>query len=151
MKVVIQRVANASVSIDDVCIGEIKQGLMILVGIHELDTKDDISYLVRKICNLRIFEDETGKMNQSIQDVSGSILSISQFTLYADTKKGNRPSFIKAAKPAISIPLYDSFNESLRKEGISVTTGEFGADMNVSLVNNGPVTIIIDTQENKKK
>lgn len=147
MKAVIQRVANAAVSIDGTCVGEIEHGFMILVGVHELDTAEDISYLVRKISKLRVFEDEEGKMNLSIQDVSGSILSISQFTLYADTKKGNRPSFIKAAKPEISIPLYDAFNEELRKEGILVATGEFGADMNVSLVNDGPVTIIIDTQE----
>ncbi|MHC5229897.1 D-aminoacyl-tRNA deacylase [Enterococcus sp. LJL99] len=147
MKVVIQRVANAAVSIEGTCVGKINHGFMILVGVHELDSAEDVSYLVRKISKLRVFEDEEGKMNQSIQDVSGSILSISQFTLYADTKKGNRPSFIKAAKPEKSIPLYDRFNEELRKEGISVATGEFGADMQVSLVNDGPVTIIIDTQE----
>lgn len=147
MKVVIQRVANAAVSIEGTCVGKINHGFMILVGVHELDSAEDVSYLVRKISKLRVFEDEEGKMNQSIQDVSGSILSISQFTLYADTKKGNRPSFIKAAKPEKSIPLYDRFNEELRKEGILVATGEFGTDMQVSLVNDGPVTIIIDTQE----
>lgn len=147
MKVVIQRVTNAAVSIDGTCVGEIGHGFMILVGIHELDTPEDVSYLVRKISKLRVFEDEEGKMNNSIQDISGSILSVSQFTLYADTKKGNRPSFIKAAKPEKSIPLYNFFNEELGKEGITVKTGEFGADMQVSLVNDGPVTIIIDTQE----
>lgn len=147
MKAVIQRVTNAAVSIDGICVGKIEYGFMVLVGIHELDTVEDSSYLVRKISKLRVFEDQEGKMNRSITDISGSILSISQFTLYADTKKGNRPSFIKVAKPEKSITLYDFFNEELRKEGITVATGEFGADMQVSLVNDGPVTIIIDTQE----
>lgn len=147
MKVVIQRVTQASVTINEVNVGKIEKGFMILVGIHEQDTIEDVAYLVKKIGKLRVFEDENGKMNQSIQQINGSILSISQFTLYADTKKGNRPSFIKAARPEHSIPLYERFNQELREEGILVETGEFGADMQVSLINDGPVTIIIDTRE----
>ena len=110
-------------------------------------TLKDVEYLVGKIAKLRVFEDEAGKMNRNIAAVSGSVLSISQFTLYAETKKGNRPSFIKAAKPEIAIPLYEAFNQGLQSEGIPVATGEFGADMKVSLINDGPVTIILDTRE----
>ncbi|MDT2810291.1 D-aminoacyl-tRNA deacylase [Enterococcus asini] len=145
MRAVIQRVKKASVSVAEEVLGEINQGFVILLGIHESDQMADAEYLVRKISKLRVFEDEAGKMNQDLAAVSGSILSISQFTLYADTKKGNRPSFVKAARPEVAIPLYEAFNEQLRTLGIPVATGEFGADMAVSLINDGPVTIIIDT------
>ena len=145
MRAVIQRVKKASVSVAEEVLGEINQGFVILLGIHESDQMADAEYLVRKISKLRVFEDEAGKMNQDLAAVSGSILSISQFTLYADTKKGNRPSFVKAARPEVAIPLYEAFNEQLQALGIPVATGEFGADMAVSLINDGPVTIIIDT------
>lgn len=145
MRAVIQRVKKASVSVTEEVLGEINQGFVILLGIHESDQMADVEYLVRKISKLRVFEDEAGKMNQDLAAVSGSILSISQFTLYADTKKGNRPSFVKAARPEVAIPLYEAFNEQLQALGIPVATGEFGADMAVSLINDGPVTIIIDT------
>jgi len=147
MRAVVQRVSEANVVIDRQVVGEINQGFMILLGIHEEDTLKDVEYLVGKIAKLRVFEDEAGKMNRNIAAVSGSVLSISQFTLYAETKKGNRPSFIKAAKPDIAIPLYEAFNQGLQSEGIPVATGEFGADMKVSLINDGPVTIILDTRE----
>lgn len=147
MKAVIQRVKSASVTIDDQIVGSIQQGFMILLGIHEEDTKEDVDYLIRKITMMRIFEDEAGKMNLSIDAVAGSILSVSQFTLYADTKKGNRPSFVKASRPDQAIPLYEAFNEGLRQSGLQVETGKFGADMQVALVNDGPVTIIIDTRD----
>jgi D-tyrosyl-tRNA(Tyr) deacylase len=120
---------------------------MILLGIHAEDTQADVDYLVGKIAKLRVFEDDEGKLNRSIDAVVGSILSISQFTLYAETKKGNRPSFIKAARPEVAVPLYEAFNEGLRQLQIPVVTGEFGADMKVALVNDGPVTIIFDTRE----
>ncbi|MBO0448010.1 D-tyrosyl-tRNA(Tyr) deacylase [Enterococcus sp. MJM12] len=147
MRAVIQRVKSASVAIDEKIVGEINQGFMILLGIHEEDTKEDVDYLVRKIAMMRVFEDEAGKLNLSIDAISGSILSISQFTLYADTKKGNRPSFVKAARPEQAIPLYEAFNDGLRQKGLEVETGEFGADMQVSLINDGPVTIIMDTRD----
>lgn len=147
MKAVIQRVSQAKVSVHQTLVGEIKQGLMVLLGIHQEDTPADVDYLVRKISKLRVFEDEAGKMNCSIQDVAGSILSVSQFTLYAETKKGNRPSFIEAARPELAIPLYELFNQKLKAENIPVETGEFGADMQVEMTNSGPVTIIIDTRE----
>lgn len=147
MRAVIQRVSEASVKIAGEVVGEIGSGFMILLGIHEADSQADVDYLVRKISLLRVFEDDAGKMNRSIIDSQGEILSISQFTLYAETKKGNRPSFIKAARPEQAIPLYEAFNQDLRETGIKVATGEFGADMKVALVNDGPVTIIIDTLE----
>ncbi|MER2225501.1 MAG: D-aminoacyl-tRNA deacylase [Carnobacterium sp.] len=147
MRVIIQRTKQASVSIEESVVGEITHGFVLLVGIEEEDQQEDIEYLVRKISKMRIFEDTQGKMNLSIEDVGGEILSISQFTLHADTKKGNRPSFIKAAKPDIAIPLYDAFNNQLRAAGLTVQTGTFGADMQVSLVNDGPVTIIIDSKQ----
>ena len=151
MRVIIQRTKQASVSIEESTVGEITHGFVLLVGIEEEDQQEDIDYLVRKISKMRIFEDTQGKMNLSIEDVGGEILSISQFTLHADTKKGNRPSFIKAAKPDIAIPIYDAFNNQLRASGITVQTGTFGADMQVSLVNDGPVTIIIDSKQRLKK
>ena len=146
MRAVIQRVSQAAVSINEQEVGRIDHGLLILLGVHETDTQTDVDYLIKKIAQMRIFEDEQGKMNLSIEDVKGALLSISQFTLFADTKKGNRPSFIAAARPETAIPLYEAFNEGLRQRGITVGTGEFGADMAVSLVNDGPVTIIIDSQ-----
>ena len=147
MKVVIQRVSQAQVAIEEQIVGQIKQGFMVLVGIRQEDTPEDVAYVVGKISKLRVFEDDEGKMNRSIQEIEGSILSISQFTLYAKTKKGNRPSFIEAARPDVAIPLYELFNQQLEAEGIAVATGEFGADMQVSLTNDGPVTIVIDTRE----
>lgn len=146
MRAVVQRVSKASVTIDQQEVGKIDQGLVILLGIHEKDTQDDVDYLVKKIAQMRIFEDEQGKMNRSVEDVEGQILSVSQFTLFADTKKGNRPSFISTARPETAIPLYEAFNEGIRNRGITVATGQFGADMAVSLINDGPVTIIIDSQ-----
>ena len=147
MRAVVQRVSQASVTIEDQIIGEIDRGFMILLGIHEEDTQEDADYLIRKIPLLRVFEDEAGKMNQSVQDINGSILSVSQFTLYADTRKGNRPSFIKAARPETAIPLYEYFNTGLRQAGLTVETGKFGGDMDVALVNDGPVPIIFDTRD----
>lgn len=146
MRVVIQRSKKAEVAIEGMEVGAISKGLVLLVGINEEDTQEDVDYLVGKITKMRIFEDENEKMNLAITDVAGEILSISQFTLFADTKKGNRPSFIKAARPEQAIPLYEAFNQGLKDTGISVATGEFGADMQVSLINDGPVTIIIDSQ-----
>lgn len=147
MRAVIQRVSEASVTIDEQVVGKIGRGFMILLGIHEEDTQEDADYLIRKIPLLRVFEDAEGKMNQSLQDVGGSVLSVSQFTLYADTKKGNRPSFVKAARPETAIPLYEYFNEGLRKAGLVVETGEFGGDMDIALINDGPVTILFDTRD----
>lgn len=146
MKVVIQRVQEASVQIEGHIKGKINQGYMILLGIEGTDTTDDIDWLINKIVSLRIFSDAEGKMNLNISAVEGSILLISQFTLYASTKKGNRPSFIKAAPPSIAIPLYETFIKGLEARSLQVETGEFGADMKVSLINDGPVTIIIDSK-----
>ena len=147
MRIVLQRVKSASVSIDDVVVGKINQGFLLLVGVGPEDSSDDASYLARKIAGMRIFSDENGKMNLSIDQVGGKILSVSQFTLFADTKKGNRPSFTGAASPEAANKLYEEFNEILRTEyGLIVETGEFGADMQVSLVNDGPVTILLDTK-----
>ena len=147
MRAVIQRVSEASVTINQQVVGAIQQGYVILLGIHEEDTVTDVEYLVNKIAKLRVFEDADGKMNLNLAAVSGSILSISQFTLYAETKKGNRPSFVKAARPEVARPLYEAFNEQLRAQEITVATGEFGADMKVALINDGPVTIIYDTRD----
>jgi D-tyrosyl-tRNA(Tyr) deacylase len=147
MRAVIQRVSQASVSIDQQQKSAIGQGLLILLGIVDSDTYDDIEWLCNKIINLRIFDDENGVMNLSIKDADGDIIVVSQFTLHASTKKGNRPSYIKAAKPDVAIPLYEHFVKELEKLlGKSVGTGEFGAMMEVALVNDGPVTIIIDTK-----
>ena len=147
MRVVIQRVSHASVTIDGHCNSAIQKGMMILVGIEETDSREDIDWLCKKIVNLRIFDDENGVMNKSILEDEGNILVISQFTLHASTKKGNRPSYIKAAKPEISIPLYEQFCKDLSCAlGKEVKTGEFGADMKVELLNDGPVTICIDTK-----
>jgi len=150
MIAVIQRVSEASVKIADDIKGQIKSGLMILLGIEEADNQEDIDWLSRKIANMRLFNDEEGVMNKSLIDVHGEILLISQFTLHASTKKGNRPSYIKAAKPDIAIPLYESMIKSLNNViPTEIQTGEFGADMKVSLVNDGPVTIIIDSKDRK--
>ena len=146
MKVVIQRVASSSVLIDNKIYNTINNGLLVLSCFTEGDTSEDIDYIVKKIVNLRIFDDEVGVMNKSILDVTGEILSISQFTLYAITKNGNRPSYIKALNGTLSKPLYEEFNEKL-KEHIKTKTGIFGADMKVELVNDGPITIIIDSKD----
>ena len=147
MKVVIQRVNQASVTVEETLKSEIKTGLLILVGIENEDNEDDINWLSNKITQLRIFDDKDGVMNLSVKDVDGEILTISQFTLHAKTKKGNRPSYQQAAKPEISIPLYKKFVEQLGKDlGKEIKTGEFGAYMKVALENDGPVTIIIDSK-----
>jgi len=147
MRAVIQRVSKASVSIDGKIKSEITVGLLVLLGIENEDTNEDIEWLSGKISRLRIFDDADGVMNRSITDINGEVLSISQFTLHAKTKKGNRPSYIHAAKPDIAIPLYEQFNSLLSKDiGKKVKTGEFGAEMQVELINDGPVTIIIDTK-----
>lgn len=147
MRAVIQRVSHASVTINGNCKSAIKEGLLVLVGIEEADGREDIEWLCKKIVNLRIFDDENGVMNKSVLDVDGEILVISQFTLHASTKKGNRPSYIKAAKHEVSVPLYETFcNELSISLGKQVGTGEFGADMKVELLNNGPVTIWMDTK-----
>lgn len=147
MRVVIQRVKEASVTIEGIVKSSINEGLLILQGIEENDTIDDVVWLASKIANMRIFGDENGLMNRSVMDIKGEIIVVSQFTLHASTKKGNRPSFIKAAKPPIAIPLYEQFVEELKKvSGLTVLTGEFGADMKVALINDGPVTITMDTK-----
>ena len=147
MRVVIQRAGHASVTIDGTCKSTIGKGLLILVGIEETDGQEDIDWLCKKIVNLRVFDDENGVMNKSILDINGEILVISQFTLHASIKKGNRPSYIRAAKPEISIPLYEQFCRELSSSlGKEIGTGEFGADMKVELLNDGPVTICMDTK-----
>lgn len=150
MIAVIQRVTNASVKINNQINGEIEEGLMVLLGIEDADTEEDIDWLSRKIVNLRIFDDEDGVMNRSLLDVEGNLLIVSQFTLHASTKKGNRPSYIKAAKPDIAIPLYEQFITACEQLiSKKVATGEFGAYMQVALVNDGPVTILIDSKDKK--
>ena len=146
MRVVLQRVSHASVTVDEEIIGKIERGFLLLVGVTHDDAMEDMEYLVRKIVQMRIFEDEEGKLNRSIQDIGGEILSVSQFTLYADTKKGNRPSFSKAAPGDVAIEMFEQFNALLRETGISVETGQFGADMKVELLNDGPVTILLDSK-----
>ncbi len=147
MKIVIQRVSKANVTILDKEVASIENGLLILLGIVDNDNQEDIDYLVRKTANLRIFNDDNQIMNKSLKDVEGNVIVVSQFTLHALTKKGNRPSYIKAAKPDVAIPIYQKFIFSLEKEiGREVQTGQFGADMKVSLLNDGPVTIIIDSK-----
>ncbi|REE83192.1 D-tyrosyl-tRNA(Tyr) deacylase [Lutibacter oceani] len=148
MRAVIQRVLEASVTIDGKVVSKIKSGLLILVGIVEEDTKEDIDWLTKKIANLRIFNDENGVMNNSLININGDAIVVSQFTLQASTKKGNRPSYIKAAKPEVAVPLYNQFVSQIEAElNKKVGTGVFGADMKVTLVNDGPVTIIIDSKE----
>src|SRR3989441_10718023 len=148
MRAVVQRVSEASVTIGGVVKGEIRTGLLVLLGIEEADTAEDIEWLSGKLVRLRIFNDEEGVMNRSVQEVGGGILLISQFTLFASTKKGNRPSYSRAARPEVAIPLYDAFSRRLTEGlGKAVRAGEFGADMKVSLVNDGPVTIVIDSKD----
>ena len=144
MKVLVQRVLSSSVEVDNKIVGQINKGFMLLVGFTDSDTDKEIDYMVDKIINLRIFDDENGVMNKSLIDVNGSILSISQFTLYADTRKGRRPSYIKALNGDKAILLYDKFNNKLKEENIKVETGIFGADMKVSLINDGPITIMLE-------
>ena len=147
MRAVLQRVSEASVTIEGVKVAGIQQGLVVLLGIEDADTNEDIEWLTAKIVKLRIFSDDNGVMNLSIQETQGNIIVVSQFTLHAATKKGNRPSYIRAAKPGVAIPLYEDFVAQLEKElGKKVQTGRFGADMKVALINDGPVTIIIDTK-----
>ncbi|MBV6653648.1 MAG: D-tyrosyl-tRNA(Tyr) deacylase [Mameliella sp.] len=147
MRIVLQRVSEASVTINDEIVGEIGLGLLLLVGIEEQDTDEDIDWLCNKITKMRIFSDNDGKMNLSVTDVEGDILVVSQFTLHASTKKGNRPSFINAARPDYAIPMYEKFVKKLETiSGRAIHTGEFGADMKVRLLNDGPVTIIIDSK-----
>lgn len=147
MKAVIQRVSKASVTIDNKIKASIQEGVLILLGIEVQDTQDDINWLSNKITNLRIFDDENGVMNNSLHDSDGEVIVVSQFTLHASTKKGNRPSYIKAAKPSIAVPLYNKFIDTLEsKLGKKIQTGEFGSDMKLEIHNDGPVTIIIDTK-----
>ena len=148
MRVVVQRCSRAEVRIDGQVVGRIEKGFMILVGITDGDTKAEADLLAKKVAQMRVFEDAEGKMNLALKDVNGAVLSISQFTLYADCKKGNRPSFIRAARPEVAEPLYDYFNDILRTQyGLQVETGRFGADMKVDFVNDGPVTILFDSTE----
>ena len=149
MKVVVQRALEASVEVDKKVIGEIKKGLMLLVGFTEGDNKETIVKMINKIINLRIFDDENGVMNKSLLDTKGSILSISQFTLYADTRKGRRPSYLNALRGEEATKLYDEFNQMLKDNNIKVETGQFGADMKVRFTNDGPVTIILDSEDYK--
>lgn len=150
MRIVLQRVSEASVKIDNQAVGEISQGLLLLVGIEHEDEKSDADWLIQKVIGMRIFSDSDDKMNLSIKEIKGEFLVVSQFTLHASTKKGNRPSFIQAARPEKAIPLYDYFCEQLQEVSESkVQTGKFGADMKVSLVNDGPVMIVIDSKDRK--
>lgn len=147
MKVVIQRVSKASVTIENVKVADISNGLLVFLGIVADDTKEDINWLSSKIANLRVFNDENGVMNKSLLEVDGDVIVVSQFTLHASTKKGNRPSYIKAAKPNVAIPLYEAFVKQVETDlGKSIQTGQFGADMKVELLNDGPVTIIMDSK-----
>lgn len=150
MRVVVQRVSSGKVLVKDQTVGEIERGLVLLVGVTHEDTMEDVQFLAEKIPNLRIFEDENGKMNHSLLDIEGAILSVSQFTLYGDCRKGRRPNFMNAAKPDIAEDLYEKFNSLLSDKGIKVETGQFGAMMDVQIHNDGPVTLILDTDEMKK-
>lgn len=149
MKLVIQRVKQAQVEVDQKIVGKIKEGFLVLLGIEERDTKEDVNILVKKVTQLRIFEDENEKMNLSLKDVQGELLIISQFTLYANCKNGNRPSFTEAAKPDVAIPLYEYFIQQCKEQVSNVQTGIFGAHMEVSLLNNGPVTILMESKNGK--
>lgn len=146
MRAVVQRVKAASVSINQVTVGKINSGLLVFLGVETADNAEDINWLVKKILGLRVFTDADGKMNLSALDIRGELLIVSQFTLHASTKKGNRPSFVKSAKPIIALPLYEVFIEEVRKSGLVVETGNFGADMQVNIHNDGPVTLIIDSK-----
>jgi D-tyrosyl-tRNA(Tyr) deacylase len=146
MKVVLQRVSEASVKVDSEIVGKIEKGLMLLIGVDENDENTDADWLVKKVLDVRVFSDEEGKMNHSVKDLNGEILCISQFTLISDYKKGNRPSYIKAAKPDKAIPLFEYFKDELKKSGLKIESGIFGADMKVSLINDGPVTLVFDSK-----
>ncbi|HCV53501.1 MULTISPECIES: D-aminoacyl-tRNA deacylase [unclassified Exiguobacterium] len=148
MRVVLQRVKEASVTVNQEVIGQIKQGFLLLVGVTHEDTIDQVNWLADKIAGLRVFEDEEERMNRSLQDVDGQILSVSQFTLYGDVKKGRRPAFTEAAKPDVANELYEAFNERLRAQGLTVETGQFGAMMDIALINDGPVTLILEKEAN---
>ncbi|WP_214846705.1 D-aminoacyl-tRNA deacylase [Exiguobacterium sp. s193] len=144
MRVVLQRVKEASVTVDEAVIGQIDQGFLLLVGVTHEDTLDQVHWLADKIAGLRVFEDEEERMNRSLDDVDGKILSVSQFTLYGDVKKGRRPAFTEAAKPDLANELYEAFNSRLRSNGVTVETGQFGAMMDIALINDGPVTLILE-------
>ncbi len=146
MRIVVQRSKKASVTVNDEIVGEIEHGLVLLVGVTHDDTEEDAAFLADKVVNLRIFDDENGKMNHSLLDVGGSILSVSQFTLYGDCRKGRRPNFMGAAKPEQAKNLYDYFNQLLMEKNVKVETGEFGAMMDVSLINDGPITLIVESK-----
>lgn len=146
MRVVIQRVSEASVKVDNKIVGEIGKGLMLLIGVDESDENGDADWLVKKILDVRVFSDDEGKMNHSVKDINGEILCISQFTLISDYKKGNRPSYIKAARPEKAIPLFEYFKDEMKKSGLKTESGIFGADMKVSLINDGPVTLVFDSK-----
>lgn len=146
MKIVVQRVKEANVRVDNEIVGKISEGLMLLIGVDEEDDTNDADWLIKKIIDLRIFSDQDGKMNLSVKDISGEILCISQFTLISDYKKGNRPSYIKAAKPEKAVPLFDYFKQEIKKSGLKTESGIFGADMKVSLLNDGPVTLVLDSK-----
>ncbi|SFA38621.1 D-tyrosyl-tRNA(Tyr) deacylase [Parageobacillus thermantarcticus] len=147
MKVVVQRAKRAKVTVNGETVGSIGHGLVLLVGVTHSDTIEDAAFVADKIAHLRIFEDESGKMNLSVLDVGGDILSVSQFTLYGDCRKGRRPNFMEAAKPDHALPIYEALNEALRQKGIRVETGKFGAIMEVELINDGPVTLIVESKE----
>lgn len=149
MKLVVQRVKEAKVTVDNEIVGQIDYGLLVFVGVNEADTKEDATVLINKLINLRIFEDDSGKMNLSLKDINGQILSVSQFTLYADVRKGRRPNFTKAARPNEAESLYNYFNEQIIAEQLHLETGKFGAMMDVQLINDGPVTIIMETEDGK--
>ncbi|WP_312421540.1 D-aminoacyl-tRNA deacylase [Epilithonimonas sp.] len=146
MRVVIQRVSEASVKVDNKIVGEIGKGLMLLIGVDESDENTDADWIVKKIIDVRVFSDDEGKMNHSVKDINGEILCISQFTLISDYKKGNRPSYIKAARPDKAIPLFEYFKDEMKKSGLKTESGIFGADMKVSLINDGPVTLVFDSK-----
>lgn len=147
MRVVVQRAKRAKVTVDGEIVGAIGHGLVLLVGVTHSDTSEDVAFVADKIAHLRIFEDESGKMNLSVLDVGGEILSVSQFTLYGDCRKGRRPNFMEAARPDHALPIYEALNEALRQKGIRVETGKFGAMMEVELVNDGPVTLMVESKE----
>ena len=146
MKVVLQRVSEAHVKVDDEIVGKIEKGLMLLIGVDETDEISDADWLVKKVLDVRVFSDKDGKMNHSVKDINGEILCISQFTLISDYKKGNRPSYIKAAKPDKAIPLFEHFKEEIKKSGLKIESGIFGADMKVFLINDGPVTLVFNSK-----
>jgi len=148
MKIIVQRAKNAKVIVDGQIVGTISRGLMLLIGITHDDTLEDVKYCAKKVADLRIFEDDAGKMNLSVKDIGGSILSISQFTLYGSTEKGNRPSFTEAARPEVAAPLYEAFNEELRHtHHLQVETGVFGALMEIDFINDGPVTLVVESKK----